>query len=362
MRFTIQAAPFLDGLKSVQARARANSIELLRHIRFDVVDDKLTLLGHDTASSSQAFLSVGSATDGTCAVPADAIVRLIGSLPKEAHVAIERQDYQITIKVGRSRYKLNVLLSDDFPGALPCDDGESVDLSGADVRQLFARPRAVLDPKDARLQMQGAYLHAVDGKLASAAYGNFHFVRFMSETAMPSLVGVIVPAAAMDEIERMGAGRLTVSDRSIAYETEGRRFCSKLIDANYFDYMRAVPPTGAYVEVDRAEMLEAVKRLSLLSATESEIHLAFGSGEVIASIAGAGEGVETVAASGEVGDGILIAITPSQIVAGLGLPAGEVVQLHVEPGKLYIRIVDPFEPSAVLAEATRLPKNVRAAA
>ena len=115
MKFTIPAGAFLDGLKSVQARAKSNSLDLLKHIRFDVVGSQLTLLGHDQSSSSEAYLDVEASKDGSCAVPGDAIVRLVSSLPRVAHIVIERDEHQITIKTGRSRYKLPILSADDFP-------------------------------------------------------------------------------------------------------------------------------------------------------------------------------------------------------------------------------------------------------
>lgn len=363
MKFTVQAAPLLDALKSVQARTKSNAVELLKHIRFDVAGSRLALLGHDTGSSSEATIPVDGASEGICAVPGDAIVRLIGSLPKETHVVIERQDLQITIKAGRSRYKLPILVVDSFPGALPCDDAISVDLSTEDIAQLFARPRPALNLDDQRPQMHGIYLHMADGFLAAAGTDSYHFVRTLSKAVLRDLVGVLVPFAAAETIENLGAdgGRLSICDRSIAFEAADRRYCSRLIDSKYFDYANQVPRPGSYVDVDRAELLDAVRRLSILSLSESEISLEFQDGEIVASLAGTGEGIETIASTGD-GHGATLVVAPKQLVAALAFPKAETIQIHTQKGRTTFLIVDSFEPSAIFVEATRLPKSARRAA
>lgn len=358
MKFTIPAGAFLDGLKSVQARAKANSLELLKHIRFDVVGPRLTLLGHDQSSSSQAFLEVDGAMDGVCAVPAESIVRLVGSLPKEAHLVIELDDRQVTIKSGRSRYKLPIMLADDFPGALPCEDGSSIDLDAKAVSQLFDRPRSALDPRDQRPFCMGAYLHTSDGHVCSAATDGKHFVRYSSELKMPDLIGVIVPTTALEEIVRLGGegGKLTVSDRTIVFETASRRYCSKLIDTKYPDYHRGIPSLiESYVEADRLELLGCFQRLSSIAAHDSQLNFIIRKGEISLSIAGAGEGIETLRCSADVPDALVCA-SAEQFMDAMKMLKGETVQLHIAPQATAFRIVDPSEPSALVAQSTQIPK------
>jgi DNA polymerase III sliding clamp (beta) subunit (PCNA family) len=134
-----------------------------------------------------------------------------------------------------------------------------------------------------------------------------------------------------------------------------------LIDAKYFDYMKSIPALGSNVLIDRVEVLDAVRRLAILAAKESDVQIDFETSELKLSIDGAGEGNEIIRVEGEI-PGALIAISPSQIVDALSLPAGEIVHLHVEPGKQYIRMVDPAEPSAIFLESTRIPRRQRMAA
>lgn len=365
MKFTTPAGDFLECLKSVHARAKGNAVEILNHIRFDVEGAQLTMTGHDMAASCEAYLGVDDPTDGSCAVPADAIVRLIGSLPKGGHVVIERDGPLITVKSGRSRYKLPVLLSDNFPAALPCDNGETVHLSADDIETLFGRTRQALDPRDSRPFGQGLYLHFADGHLCASGISLYHFARLQVAAKLHKLAGVIVPLAAVDEIAKVckAGGYLTVSDKTIAVEANGRRFCSKLIESKYPDYATRLPQIGAtYVDIDRQETLSAVRRLSSIAESASCIDLTVGDGEIVLSLSGVGEGIETVQCSSEVKVDGFVSIAVERFVEMLEIPKGEVLQLHFTKGSMAVRIHDPSDPTLILVESTRIPKNYRAAA
>lgn len=365
MKFTTQAGDFLECLKAAHARCRGTSIEILRHILFEVEGQILTMTGHDMSASCEAYLDVDSPQGGSCAVPGDAIVRLVASLPKASHVTMERDGNQITLKSGKSRYKIPVLKSDDFPGALTCENGASIELSAEDVETLFGRTRQALDQKDARPFGQGLYLHMADGHLCTSGISLYHFARLQVVSKLPELVGVIIPLAAVDEIAKVckAGGRLTVSERTIAAEANGRRFCSKLIEEKYPDYARLLPQlVSAYVDIDREETLAAVRRLTSIAEPTSVIDLSLGDGEIILSLSGIGEGIESVQCSCETKIDMLVSITAHRFIEMLEMPKGEVLQIHFTKGCMQIRIHDPSDPSFILVESTRIPRGYRAAA
>jgi DNA polymerase III subunit beta len=367
MKFTTPAGDFLECLKSVHARCKSSAVEILRHIRFDVDGQQLTMTGHDMSASCEAYLGVDEPGDGSCAVPGDAIVRLVGSMPKAAHITIELAGQQITVKSGKSRYKIPVLKSDDFPDALTCDSRASVQLSAEDVETLFGRTRQALDQKDSRPFGQGLFLHMAEGGLCTSGISLFHFARLKAAATLPELVGVIIPLAAVDEIAKVckDGGHMTVSDRTIAVEANGRRFCSKLIESEYPDYSRLLPQlVENYVDIDRAETLAAVRRLTSVAEQNSVIDLTIGDREILLSIAGLpGEGIESVQCSSETKiEDVLVSIAAQRFIEMLEMPTGEVLQLHFTKGSMLVRIHDPSDPTFILVESTRIPKGYRAAA
>lgn len=365
MKFTTPANDFLECLKVVHSRCRGVTVEILRHIRFDVAGEQLTMTGHDMSASCEAYLGVDDAEDGSCAVPGDAIVRLIGSLPKGAHVSIALEGLQISIRSGKSRYKLPVLGVEGFPEPLACDGDAAVMLDADQVETLFVRTRQALDPRDARPFGQGLYLHMAGDALCTSGISLFHFARLQVDRKIPSLVGVNIPLAAVDEIAKIcrGGGHLQVSDRTVAVEANGRRFCAKLIEEKYPDYESRLPKIGtSYIDIDRAETLAAVRRLTSIANPDSVIDLSVGGGEIVLTLAGVGEGLETVRISSEGAIDVLVSIAAQRFIEMLEMPRGEVLQMHFTPGSMAVRIHDPSDPTFILVESTRVPKAYRAAA
>ncbi len=358
MKLTTEAGKLLEALKAVAPRARGNSSEILRHIRFDVVGAELRLTAHDGSSSSEAILAVDADGDWTCAVPADAIVRLAGALPAPAHLEVILDGVAVTIKSGRSRYKLPIMRSDDFPAALTCANGTPVELTADDIERLFGRVREALDPRDSRPFGQGLYLHAVDGELCSSGISLFHFVRLSGKAPAPDLAGVIVPLPAIDEITRVckSGGRITISERTIAAEAGALRYCSKLIEQKYPDYKRALPALrDSHISIFRLDALSAVRRLMSIADKDSVVNLSFGENEIAASLAGVGDGAEVIPCEGGA-KGTLLAIAAQRLVEMLEMPRGDALQLHITPGSMLVRIHDASDPTSIFVESTRIPK------
>lgn len=364
MKLTTEAGKLLEALKAVAPRARGNSSEILRHIRFDVVGAELRLTAHDGSSSSEAILAVEADDDWTCAIPADAIVRLAGALPATAHLDVILDGVAVTVKSGRSRYKLQVMRSDDFPAALACTDGASLDLTADDIDRLFGRVREALDPRDSRPFGQGLYLHAVDGELCSSGISLFHFVRLSGRAPAPNVAGVIVPLPAIDEITKVckAGGRITISERTIAAEAGALRYCSKLIDQKYPDYNRHLPKLcDSHVSVLRLDALAAVRRLTSIADKDSVIDLTFGQNEIEASISGLSSGREAIPCEGDA-TGTVLSIAAHRLVEMLEMPRGETLQLHMTPGSMLVRILDVSDPTTIFVESTRKPKFAMVAA
>lgn len=363
MKLTVQASTLLDGLRSVQARTKKQGsiIPILGHIRLAVDGDRFTVFAHDLDACCEATVAADIHDGGRCALPGDALVSLVAALPKETHLTIEADEKSATIKAGRSRYKLPSMPPAELPDALPCDDAETVELSDADVKQLFERPLSAMDKTTKRVQISGGWIHGHNGKLCVIGTDAIHMVCYATDVNPKGLPEAVVPAAAMVEIGKLGAGKLSIGKNTVAYETNRCRFVSKLVDAQFPPARQAMPSLSpVYVDVDRAELLTAVSRLCTVAKSDSEIYLTFGDGEITASVSGEGDGSETVSSSGEAGDEI-VCISAVRLREILAMPKGEVIQLHLEKGRNVLRIADASEPSSIFVEWCRLPKKAQAA-
>lgn len=364
MKFTVNAGEFDSALKSVQGRARVSTtIPILKHILVTASEAKVSALGNDLDSSSFASLDAEVATDGSWAIPAEPLIRVIGGLLKSAHVVVEfdgQPRQQVIVRSGKSRYTIPVMPAADFPPALSASGGVEFAATSDDLHQLLARPRGAINAKEPRAALTGIFLHDEAGKLAGVATDGHTVLRFGASIEAAGFRGVIVPTHAIDEILKIGSGTLSIlPGRTIEIGTENRSYCSKLIDATFPEsYRRIIPAAqGAYIEIDREGLLECLSRLDSISSFSDclTIDASIGAGEISITLTGIADGAETIECDTEHADGEFFCLRTRQLLKACQTLRGDRVQIYV--GSDPIRLVDLSEPDAISVEKLCVSKN-----
>lgn len=363
MKLTVVASELLSGLRSVQARAKAANRDILTHIRFTAAAGRLDLLGHDMDSSSEAFISAEIEVPGSCAIPAEPLIRLISGVHSAVHVTLELDGHQVAIKASRSRYKLPVMQAQDFPAPLSPGEGLTFKVTKDDISQMLVRPADALDPKDVRPIASGVFLHEEQGALCGAGYAAYNLYRFSTDIPANGFAGVIVPRGSIDEIAKIGAGEMRVSERALEIRTPTRVYCTKLIDGKFPEqYRRMLPPAeGAFIEVDRDEFTACLTRLVAISDYSGErfMDVSVGDGNVSARVLGSADGVETIECDVSDAAGKTFCLPVTQLLKGLKALKGEKLRVYLRNPMDPVRVSDPSEPSAVNVQMPCVSKNVR---
>jgi DNA polymerase III subunit beta len=201
------------------------------------------------------------------------IAKLLSSLPGDALVKLSYDMHEVdalplVVTCGRSRYRVDTLSPDDFPPLLTAgDEVLEFTLSDAARRRLFTLPTAVIDDSDPRIYLQGLHLKSVGRRLVAAGNDGHRLIRVsVEELADLPPDGVIVPLKACTAIAKMDGCVIRVSERAIEARTDSCCFAHNLIAARYPSYEQCIPePSGNSVELDRLELIEALKRLLLVA-------------------------------------------------------------------------------------------------
>lgn len=373
MKFAVSAGEFDSALKSVQGRTRAHKIiPILNHVLVSASESNVSVLGHDLDSSSFASLDAEVTLPGSWAIPGDPLIKVIGGLQKSAHATIELDVAlaRVTVKSGRSRYVIPVMSALDFPDALSAKDGFSFDVTADELEQLFSRPSGVADP--ARAYLNGIYLHDDGGKLHSCATDGHSLLRFGTEISSegldcavsPGHNGVIVPNSSLSEIVKIGAGTISVTERTIEIVNGSRSYCSKLVDGTFPDYRRVIPELCAdHFAIDREALVESLLRLDSIEGFSEcgIIDATFGDGEVSITLTGIANGAEVIECetTGEVG---FFCLQTRHLLNACKTLSGDRIDIYVRDPGSPIRIVDTSEPDAICIEMPCHSKNRETAA
>lgn len=336
-------------LHHVSTRARSKlKIPILQHVKIDAANNGLTLTATDLDTRSEARVPAEIATSGATTVNADRLSRLVEGLPTGSQVDIESRENELRVECGRSRYKMPTLPIEDFPLMTELQNPIEFALSAADVKRLMGEPIAAAVTTEARPFLHSGHFHQLSpDQLAVVCTDGARLVRMSISTDLALKRSYIIPKPTMIEIVKLAARggelRFRLGNNLIEASTGNLSFTSKLVDAEYPNVERVIPPlTAQSIMVDRAEFVGAFKRLVGLTNEYSIIDIEWGGSEpwLAMTLDGEGSGSERIACECDLPNG-RVAFAPA--VLGSMLEVFKCDVLHLHPGGLQrpMRIVDP---------------------
>lgn len=262
MEFTIERAELARLMThAVRAVENRNTIPILSMVRLDAVFRALTVTATDLTICATATGAATITAPGSACVEA----KLLADITKKAgasemHFALA--DGWLTVKSGRSKFKLATLPADDFPtlGAQEYDAEFELDIGA-----LFNGVEFAIASEEARYYLNGIYLAGLESGLTAVATDG-HRLAKSTVDGDSAFVGVIVPRKAVSLIGD-GMAAVSVSQNKIRIVSGDTTLVSKLIDGTYPDYERVIPRNNdKTVTVDRDAMMRAADRVVTISA------------------------------------------------------------------------------------------------
>ena len=305
---TLPVADLTRALRRVAPVADArSSVPILSCVLFRADRPTLTLAASDSIRSVRT--SVACTGSGSFAVDAKTIDRIAASLPS-GDVSLELQERAITVRAGRSRFRVPVLDGADFP---PLFDAGLEKLASipADVLldALVAVRHAVSDDSTrphlagVKLEGDGEWLRAiatdghrlakVDRKLANTR----SFDAFVTATAIGPIIALAAEKDAGDVV-------LSVEGSFLRAQRDTTIIACRLSSETFPSWRKIIPKLGKSPwTLSRVDALAALRRVAIVAGSTNGVRLA-GAGDAVtmrAESAGHGEGVEELPCRGAAG-------------------------------------------------------------
>lgn len=224
-------------------------------------------------------------------VPAGTLSDIVNKLPDGAEVAILPDRTTgltgVTLKAGRSRFKLPVLPADDFATMTVGELPYSLTLPAIELAAALADVGFAVSTEETRYYLNGIFTHPVeDGVCLVATDGHRlskRIIRTETDAAMP---GVIIPRGAVKVISKIlpkeGPIHLQVSDSVIRIAAGDTTLTSKLIDGTFPDYQRVIPTQHEMLAtIDVQALSTSIDRVATVSGGERGRAVLFSFGEQV---------------------------------------------------------------------------------
>jgi DNA polymerase III subunit beta len=265
------------------------TVQILAGILLEAADGKLRLAATDMELSLRSSLEATIETEGSAVVPGRLLLDIARLLP-EAEVSLEHrlEEAVVEVRSGSASYRLHTYNPEDFP-RLPDTQVERHEVDRQTLLETVARVSRSASRDESRPVLTGVLVHFEPGKLVMAATDSYRLS--VKETALEGTVPeleAIVPARALGELARIaGEGEkltLGVHENQVVFGSGDAWLTTRRIDGQFPNYKQLVPEAFEHeVALPRDELLDVVRRVSVMAQRNSPLRLRFAEGELTIS-------------------------------------------------------------------------------
>jgi DNA polymerase-3 subunit beta len=248
------------------------SLPILGNILLDFKNSELLLTGTDLEIEFQARITgIDSKEVGAVTVPARKFLDICRSLPENTEIELITEDSKLLVRAGRSRFNLSTLPAVDFPDAQEMMGEIEFNISSPDLKSMFEKTSFAMAQQDVRYYLNGTLINLTDNQLFAVATDGHRMALSRMDMISQQDFSVIIPRKAILELTRLlgdiqNEVTVTLNHNQLRVKSAEYNFISKLIDGQFPDYNRVIPPEGdKIIIVDRDTFKQVLGRVAVLS-------------------------------------------------------------------------------------------------
>jgi DNA polymerase III subunit beta len=329
-----------------RAASTRTTVQVLAGVLLRSEEGKLELSATDMEISLRTPLEAEVASEGAVVVPGKLLAELARLLPGE-EVSIEHRQGEGVVEIasGAAVYRIHTYNAEDFP-RLPDPTGTTmVGIDAEAVLETAAKVSRAASRDESRPVLTGILVRFEGENLVMAATDSYRLA--VKETSMsgpgPEL-DAIVPARALMELSRVAQGasdlQLGLQENQVLFASDGILLTTRRIEGQFPNYHQLLPESfESEVTLPRDELLEVVRRVSVMAQRNAPLRLRFAEGElrVSAQTQDVGEAHEAMPAAFS-GDALDIGFNPEFLRDGIE---------SVEGDELRLKLISPLRPAVL---------------
>ena len=348
---------------AVNVTPRRNTIEILGFVLIDALMGECRFRATDLDMESVSSCVADVAEIGVVAVDALKLREAVQLCGPE--VTLEHgldKDPRLAVKSGNTRFRLPVLPPETLPET-PSRDWQSVfEIGHADLLELLESVSYAVSKDMGQFYLTGVRIEARGGELWAVAT-NKHRIAKASAGVVGAgqMPGITVPIKMVQEVvsalgRHVGPVTVSVSEGAFRVQAGETTLTSKVIEADYLDFSRAIPnETPHTARAGRTELIEAIKRGALAGDTGAEgqgVRMTFSEGSL--SLLGKTADADSLDEIGVYYSGptVSVGVVARYMLEALSKLDGDIVDLGF--GGSAVKITSEASPNIVMTVGTRI--------
>jgi DNA polymerase-3 subunit beta len=356
MKFQVNRDVFSEAVSfAVKLLPQRTTLPILSGVLIETTDAGLTLSSFDYEVSAQTEISAEIEEPGRILVSGRLLADIASRLPN-APVQFSSEDARINVVCGPAHFTLLSMPVEEYP-TLPVVSAQSGVLPAEAFSTAIAQVAVAASRDDVTPVITGVQLEISENSLSLVATDRYRVaVREVEwdggDAAAPSSLTALVPARTLQEVGKTFGHSGTISvaitnsdERElIAFTADKKTVTSLLIKGNFPPVKRLFPETvDNYAVINTGELIEAVRRVSLVLEREAALRFTFNIDGVTLEAIGSeqAQASETIDAHLSGGDTV-VSLKPQFLLDGLGAVHSEFVRIS------FTKTENPNKPGPVL--------------
>ena len=285
MNFNIETKTLLNAVNNVsKVIDKLSVLPALSNLKIVTEEKSIIITGSNGTASMQQTLPMETGVDecGQCLVDAKYFSEIIRKVSGQT-VEVDCTDNLMHIKCGKAKFKLTCTDVSEYPGIDLETPENRLNCPMETLRIAFEKALVcvAINGKVAQRRpvLTGVNLSVDGGKVAICGSDSYRASRYTFTDMDCKDADITIPAHACIEFLKAFKDDVAVyyNDKKIQFQASNMMYQSRLLNGEFPSLERIIPKDCAYcVEVDKNELLEAIKRCDFVKSDgEQIIHLAF---------------------------------------------------------------------------------------
>jgi DNA polymerase-3 subunit beta len=277
MKFTCERSALLKEIAiSQEIIASKNVVSVLSNIYLEAKEEHLLIKATDKVVNFETLVPVTILESGSTTVYGDKFLGILNSIP-DGEIEFEQLDLKIIIKptLKKIKFQLKRTASDKFP-EFSISSNEFFEMPIKNFKEMIIQTIFAVSDDETRYFMNGVFFEKCENKIIMVASDGrrLAFISKDINTEVGDFTGIIIPPKILNIVMKWageeGLISISVSENTIFIQFGSYKLSSVLIEGQFPNYRRVIPENQAFsFAVNRHEMLDALKRVSLLVEQKS---------------------------------------------------------------------------------------------
>lgn len=355
MKIICSKEELFKGVQNVQlAVSGKNALPILSNILIEansVSSGTATLVATDLETGIKRTITAEVKETGAITVPSKKFFDITRELPSNKDIEIlSTKNNELIITCDKIKFKITGIPKDEFPTLPEISKVNTFEITREVLQEAIKKTSFAVSNDETRYVLNGLCIQGSGSKIEIIATDGRRLA-LVSDLEVGKILGkkvnAIIPSKAINQLNHIISDnesakiQVMISESQVCFKSDKTVLVSRLIEGHFPNYDQVIPKSSQLdVIVNTAELLNAVKRVSLLSSERSEaVKLSIGKGKMIisSSTQGVGEASEEIELSHK-GDDFEAAYNPFYIID---------VLKNIETDEIVLQLTNSLSPGII---------------